>query len=370
MVSRFSERTIIDKPICPFCGALIDQPKELATRMPSEMPLGRCTCGAVYACDITGHNLGSALIEALVFACQGDWDLAWGLLPEDDYLEKQVSHYDLETHLIVHSGAYEGRQINGVLYFIRMHQDVREVTDEGTKRLLERATPPTPSRTRHKRTKKAFSKSEVEKLVREYKVEDLLELAAQDHRIIRDLKRLLYDVNDLARYRAADILGKVCGLLSHQDPESVSRLLQGLFTAVTDTAASSWGYISAIGEIISNRPKQFGGYVPQLYPLASDRALLPDVLRAFIQIAESRPDILRKKVYQFIPLLNDPVPSIRGYTAMLLGKLEAGEAKDDLRELVDDEAPVEVYEAGQMATRSVGDLAADSLSSLSSESTS
>jgi hypothetical protein len=364
MVSRFSKRSIIEKPICPFCGALIDRPKDLATRMPSEMPVGRCTCGAVYACDITGHNLGSALIEALVFACKGDWDLAWGLLPEEDYLEKEVSNYDLETHLIVHSGAYEGRQINGVLYFIRVHEDVREVTDEGTKRLLERASPPSTSRTRQKKGKKAFSKKDVERLVKDYKVEKILEMAEQDQRIIRDLKRLLYAVDDLARFRAADILGKVSGLISQQDPESVSRLLQGLFTSVTDTAASSWGYIDAVGEIISNRPDQFGGYVPQLYPLAADRALLPDVLRAFIKVAGSRPDILRKKVYQFIPLLRDPVPTIRGYAALLLGQLGADEAKNNIEGLVDDEAPVQVYEAGQLATRSVGDLAAHALSRL------
>ena len=81
-------------------------------------------------------------------------------------------------------------------------------------------------------------------------------------------------------------------------------------------------------------------------------------------VAECRPDILRKKGYQFIPLLNDPVPIIRGYAAMLLGKLEAGEAKDDLAGLVDDDAQVGVYEAGQLATRSVGDLAAHALSRL------
>jgi hypothetical protein len=139
---------------------------------------------------------------------------------------------------------------------------------------------------------------------------------------------------------------------------------------VTDTAASSWGYIGAIGEIISNRPEQFGGYVPQLYPLASDRVLLHDVLRAFIKIAECRPDILQKKAYQFIPLLNDPVSTIRGYAAILLGTLEAGEAKEDLGELVNDEAPVEVYEEGQLMTRTVGDLAAHALSLLPSGSTS
>jgi len=326
--------------------------------------VGRCTCGAVYACDITGHNLGSALIEALLFACKGDWDLAWGLLPEDDYLEKEVFNYDLESHLIVHSGAYEGRQINGVLYFIRMHEDVREVTDEGTKRLLERGSPPSTSRTRQKKGKKAFSKKDVERLVKDYKVEEILELAEQDQRIIRDLKRLLYAVDDPTRFRAADILGKVSGLISQQNPEAVSRLLQGLFTALTDTAASSWGYIDAIGEIISNRPDQFGGYVPQLYPLVADKALLPDVLRAFIKVSGARPDILRKKGYQFIPLLKDPDPTIRGYTTMLLGELEVTEAKKDIAGLVDDEAPIQVYEAGQLESRSVGDLASHALSRL------
>jgi hypothetical protein len=64
--------------------------------MPHEMPVGSCSCGAVYACDETGHNLGSAMIEALVFGCNMDWDLAWGLLPEEDYLEKLVENYDLE----------------------------------------------------------------------------------------------------------------------------------------------------------------------------------------------------------------------------------------------------------------------------------
>jgi len=51
---------------------LIQRPDQVPSR---EMPLGTCSCGAVYACDVTGHNLGSAMIEALVHACTGDWDL-------------------------------------------------------------------------------------------------------------------------------------------------------------------------------------------------------------------------------------------------------------------------------------------------------
>ena len=85
---RFLGRDVIERPSCPFCGTLIEKPKELAVRMPHEMPVGACSCGAVYAFDVTGHNLGTAMIEALVFGCNGDWDLAWDLLPEEDYLQK------------------------------------------------------------------------------------------------------------------------------------------------------------------------------------------------------------------------------------------------------------------------------------------
>ncbi len=139
--SKFFGREPIKKPQCPFCGLLIECPKELSTRRTGEMPVGLCSCGAVYACDETGHNLGSAMIEALVFGCNMDWDLAWGLEPEEDYLQEIVENYDLTNHLIIPSGAYEGRRIAGALYFIRLHKDVQEVTSEGVRQRLAKAPP-------------------------------------------------------------------------------------------------------------------------------------------------------------------------------------------------------------------------------------
>ena len=105
--TKFLGRDIIKEPTCPFCGMPVEKPKELSTRMPGEMPVGVCSCGAVYACDETGHNLGSAMIEALVFGCDMDADLAWGLLPDDDYAEEIVEHYDFVTHCIVPGGFFE-----------------------------------------------------------------------------------------------------------------------------------------------------------------------------------------------------------------------------------------------------------------------
>jgi HEAT repeat protein len=365
MEGRFIGRDIIQKPSCPFCGMNIEKPKEMATRMPNEMPVGACSCGAVYACDVTSHNLGSAMIEALVFGCNGDWDLAWGLLPEDDYLEKQVKNYDFETHLIIHGGVYQGRRTAGTLYFIRLHGDVREVTEEGVKRQLEKGTPAPQGSIRKARGKKAFTKKEVEVLVKEYELERLLDMAKNDKRILRDLQRLLYSPDRLFRWRAADIMGNASAVIGKYDPGAISKLLQRLFTAITDTAASSWGSLDAIGEIISNSPEQFAGYIPSLYQLTREKALLAEVLRALGKIAAKRPDLIRKTTYQFIPLLRDPDPEIRSYSAILLGNLGAHEANQDLTRLVNDSASMGLYVEGRLEDRTVGQLASEALRKLS-----
>ncbi len=364
MVGRFFGRDIIKRPTCPFCGLAIEKPKELETRMPSEMPVGSCSCGAVYAFDTTGHSLGTAMTEALVFGCNGDWDLAWDLLPDEDYIEAQVKNYDIESHLVVSGGAYEGRSISGVLYFVRLHKDVREVTEEGTRKRLEKATPVTPEPSLASRGKKSFSKKEVESLVRDYNIEPLLEFAKQDKRIIRDLKRLLYSVDLQLRLRAAEMLGRVSAEIAKYDPGAVSKLLQSLFTAVSDTAASSWGYLDAIGEIVFNNPEQFGGYMPQLFQYLSDRALLSQALRALGKIAEEKPKLLRKMAFHFVPLLKDPDDEIRGYATILLGNLGAKEAKDDLSNLTDDSSTLERYANGVVEKTSVALLASEALNKL------
>jgi HEAT repeat protein len=364
MVSKFLGRDIVQKPHCPFCGMGIDPPKELDTRMPHEMPLGRCSCGAVYAFDVTGHNLGTAMIDALVFGCNGDWDLAWGLLPEEDYLVKEVENYDVESHKIIPGGAYEGRRISGSLFFIRLHEDVREVTDEGAKHRLEQARPAAGKTSKKRGGKKTFSKKEVEVLVQSYELDPLIQIAERDKRIIRDLQRLIYSADKLQRWRATDALGKVSAIIAEYDPGAISKLLQTLLTAVADTAASSWGCIDAVGEIISQKPDQFAGYASQLYRYASDRELLVEVLRALGKIGGASPGLLRKRAFYFIPLLQDPDPEVRAYAAILLGNLGSSEAAEDLEELKADHVPVEIYRDGSIEELTIGQLASEALEKL------
>jgi hypothetical protein len=356
-------------PECPFCGLYIERPAELTTRRMGEMPVGACSCGAVYAYDITGRNIGSAFIEALVFACDMDWDLAWNLFPEEDYLEQLVENYDGQSNLIVPEGFYEGRKIPGVLYFIRMHKDIQDVTRTSVEKKLSKAVPLTVSKSPSLQLPgdKQYSRGDIKTLVGTYRIDELMTIAEQDKRVLRDLQKLLYSADALIRYRAAEALGKTSFVIAKKEPGSVSKLLQALINAVSDTAASSWGALDAIGEIIAGSPDFFAGYLPTLYQLLEDKAARPKILRALTLTAETRPDLIRKALYRFMPYLDDPDPEARGYTAWLMGNLHAAEAVEILRKLKGDCAEVTIYFAGNFKNVSVGGLATEALRRISEE---
>lgn len=366
--SQIPRKLPIKKPLCPFCGMPIEKPRELETRRQGDMPVGRCACGAVYACDESGRNVGQALIEALVFGCDMDWDLAWRLLPDEDYQQEIVENYDFLNHLIVPRGVFEGRRIAGVLYFIRFHEEIEEVTSEGVRKRLEKSppprdhAPPLPDGTPHR----SLSKKDVESCVRDFKIQPILDSATTDKKVIRNLQRLLYSGDDLIRKRTADILGRVSARISPTDSRTISRLLQGLFYAITDTAASSWGAFEAIGEIIARSPRNYAGYTPQLYRFLSDPERNIPALEALERISETRPDFLRKISFHFIGLLPDTDPKIRGIAARILGNLDAIEARKDLEHLQDDPHEIMFYENGDMIKKTVGRLAQKAVDQLSS----
>lgn len=360
----FMRKEVTFRPECPFCSMTVERPQELETRRLEEMPVGTCGCGAVYACDVTGHNLGSAFIEALVFACNMDWDLAWSLYPEEDYQETLVEHYDLPSHLIVPGGSFSGRRVRGALYFIRMEKEVQEVTTGGVTRRMAHSTPVKTAPTPGESKKKAFTKAEVEKLAASYQLMPLLAIADEDKRILRDLQRLLYSSEELLRLRAADILGQVCAVIVLRDPGTVSNLLQRLLNSISDSAASSWGAIDVIGEIIGNAPDQFMSYIPRLYQFLDDEKLRPYIIKAIARAAETRPELVRQSIFRFITYLEDPNPEVRGYAAVLLGNLGVPEGKGFLSSVGNDSHLIKVYRNGNITEKTVGELALEAMAKL------
>jgi len=112
------------EPQCPFCGELFERPQDIRTELGNVFSGGKCECGAVYVFDRSGHNLGEAYVDGLVFACDGDWETAWKLTPDIDY-KIESFYYDREGHRLLDS-VRKGSRTRENFLFIRLKSRAKE----------------------------------------------------------------------------------------------------------------------------------------------------------------------------------------------------------------------------------------------------
>ncbi len=80
---------------CPFCENYLRAPVDIHFKS-MDILGGICICGAIYALDRGGHNLGGIYMDALTFACRGDYDKALSLSPGE--YEEETLNYDSHTN--------------------------------------------------------------------------------------------------------------------------------------------------------------------------------------------------------------------------------------------------------------------------------
>lgn len=112
---------------CPFCSAPVGDTQEIRTRFGNTFDGGICRCGAVYVYDRSGHNMGEAYVDALTFACRGDWDLAWSLTPDVDYELIEKSHNARKSK---YSTRAAGRDRTPGYIFIRLKQPPKSKSED------------------------------------------------------------------------------------------------------------------------------------------------------------------------------------------------------------------------------------------------
>ena len=380
-----AKQEVTTRPWCPFCGQNIEKPREPVQRKMDEFTMGVCRCGAVYTCDATGHNVGAAMVECLVHACNDNWDLAWDLIPEQDYLTGRLENYDEVTNQVLPQGNIDGRYVRGVLYFVRLHKDIAEITKlwenknpaakevkaeaaDKESRPTDDSVPPLEPARDPKRKKKRASKKIVKELMIQQDIDGLLDYAFDDLRTLRFMQRLLYDPVEDNRWLYAWIIGQVCRRLSTRKPGAVSDLLHRLYEACTDSAATHWGLLETVGSIIAARPDIFGGFARHMYMFRGAPSNRVIVLWALGTIAAANPDIIRSTpFFSLFDFISHRDSFTRGHAARLFGNIQAGEVKGEIEKLIDDPAKVTVYEQGLPVYTTVGELAGEALARINSK---
>ena len=364
------------RPWCPFCGQDVGRPKEPVQRKLDEFTVGDCQCGATYTCDPTGFNVGAAMVEAIVHACDDNWDLAWELLPDEDYLTGRIDNYDEQTHQVYETKNVDGRKVAGVLYFVRLNRELAALAnrlhaDKNAKDSALLAEDPAsdlpamePVRD-PKRKKKRADKAIITQMVANQDIDGLVDLALDDLKTLRFMQRLLYDPSEDKRWQCAHILGQVCRRVSTRKPGAVSDLLHRLFEACSDSAAAHWGLLESIGSIIAARADIYGGFARHLLMHRGTPSGRVQVLWALGTIAEKRPDIVRATpFYSLFPFVTSPEAITRGHAVRLFGRIAATEVESEIEKLTGDEAGLTIYEQGQPVRTTVAELAREALARL------
>ncbi len=369
------------EPWCPFCGQKVGKPSDAIERKMSEFKVGRCQCGAVYASDPTGQNIGAAMVETLVFACDNNWDFAWDLLPEDDYLTGRVEDYDEQTHQVVDTRNLDGRAVRGVLYFIRLHTEIADISKrvkekqdalskDSTAPVLDSAEipeKPEPAPALDpKRKKVRVNKKMVLEARNNVDIDTLVSYCFDDRKTLRLVQRLLYDVDEGRRWETAWIIGQVCAKVADKEPGQVSELIHRLFEACSDSAAAPWGMVETLSEVIAARSDIFGAFNRHLHNYIGDDSTQVQVVWGLSKIAETRPDLIRDTpFYDLFHFLTHPNPEMRGLVAQLLGRIRANEASMQLMALSDDDAKLVIWNKGKAEEHTVSELVKEALSHIS-----
>jgi len=364
------------RPWCPFCGQDVGRPQEPLQRKLDEFTVGECQCGATYTCDPTGFNVGAAMVEAIVHACDDNWDLAWELLPDEDYLTGRIDNYDEQTHQVYETKNVDGRKVTGVLYFVRLNRDLAALAnhlhaDKNAKdsALLEadpaKDLPAMEAARDPKRKKKRADKAIITRMVADQDIDGLVDLAFDDLKTLRFIQRLLYDPDEGKRWQYAHVLGQVCRRLSTRKPGAVSDLLHRLYEACSDSAAAHWGLLESIGSIIAARPDIYGAFARHLLMHRGVPSSRVQVLWALGTLAEKRPDIVRATpFYSLFPYVTSPEAITRGHAVRLFGRIAATEVESEIEKLTGDNAELTIYEQGQPVRTTVAELAREALARL------
>jgi len=186
-------------------------------------------------------------------------------------------------------------------------------------------------------------------------------MVAADRGVVRALVSLLYDPDELVRWRAVSALGHLAG--AH--PELAQPLVTRLYWSLNDESGGiGWMSAPALGEIGRRAPRLISQCVRPLVRYLDEPFLLPGALWAIGRLAPVYPAETREVVPEVALCCASADPAVRAPAAYALGAVGDDRARRALEDLAADERPARLYEGGQLVTKQVREWAGEALARL------
>ena len=207
-------------------------------------------------------------------------------------------------------------------------------------------------------------------------IAELLQLPAST--VINPLIGGLCSTNETARWHAITALGPIIAKLADRDMEAARVVMRRFMWSLNDESGGiGWGAPEVMAEIMSCHDGLADEYAHMLVAYMREDGFyleLEQLQRGLMwglgRLAQNKPDLLKSKdaVRYLLPYPDSVDSTVRGLAAWALGLLHAEESSPLLEKLVDDPAPVRLYNERAFIDDTVGGLAHKALANIAKES--
>lgn len=147
-----------------------------------------------------------------------------------------------------------------------------------------------------------------------------------EHRVVRHLIALSYNMQDVTAWRAMKALGLISSLMPADALRELAQKV--LWMMREESGTNAWSAPVIMGEILRENPGGLQDIVPILASFHKEAFFTPGVIYALTRLADRDSELVRPLFQQLAEHFHSDNPEITGNLITLIGRLGLGEHKD------------------------------------------
>jgi len=216
----------------------------------------------------------------------------------------------------------------------------------------------TPDKNRRK-SKFGLRKSQILETLKKRDMKTIASWAEDDSAVYRSLISILFDPNELIRWRAIEAMGIVSSRQTGDKLSTVKQILRRLLWMMNDESGNlCWHAPEAIGEILTNVPQLIDEYGLVLASFVSEEPFERGVRLAIARAAKHKRLPFNPVAAKIAATLDDENPEMRAASVLALKALGDITFSPQVSRLEDDNSEVTLYDfnTGKLENVTVSNL--------------
>lgn len=196
-------------------------------------------------------------------------------------------------------------------------------------------------------------KTKVKELLMKRDLDGILNWADNIRNPQRVLFSLVYDADELVKWRAIEAVGKVAAIWAKNDYEKIRNFIrQQLWLMNDESGGLGWHSPEIIGEVLVNVPQLINEYGQLLMAFLKEEPFERGSHLAVYRVASVNPKLFIDRAKELTESLDQPDNYIRAYTILALGEIDPVQVKKVEEKFSAEAEKIRIFDfnTGQMET--------------------